>query len=442
MRAARFRQRLHHLDRPLARRIDQQLVGAREVGDLACVEQIRNRVLRGKSVALGIRHGAPDQSRVPFDAVHQRAAPGDRQGEVAKPTEQVEHALSRSRREQSDCPSHQHTIDRVIDLGEVGGQESDIDTEILDPVVERRRFDRVKQACAFRPRALQPDLHAMRIGKSAQLRFVGRSRRHQHAEHEYRGGLADGNLHLRQPLGDRQRIDEGTQRQDQARHVRRQDLARVHDGDVARAAFVETHQRAALLLDPARRQPRPMTIAPCRPDDRREHALGLHFAHVREGVFEHALLGRHLRAEIDVLQRAAAAHAEVRTARTYARRTGPDDARDPTAIEARLALHGLELDLLTGQRALDEDDLALEMRDAPPQCVERLDGRDARVFIAHQPRPGFHAARNSCQCLPFCLVSVARTSSVSDLSPAASSAPRICWKARNTRCVFTTSVSQ
>ncbi len=63
-----------------------------------------------------------------------------------------------------------------------------------------------------------------------------------------------------------------------------------------------------------------MAVAPRRTVDRRQHLRGAHAAEVPQRVLERALLGRDLRRGVEMLQRAAAADAEMRTARLDARR--------------------------------------------------------------------------------------------------------------------------
>jgi hypothetical protein len=74
-----------------------------------------------------------------------------------------------------------------------------------------------------------------------------------------------------------------------------------------------------------------------------------------------------------VLQRAAAAGAEVRAARHDAVGRRALDARRARELPGRLALERLDRDALAGQPAFDEDGLALDARDAAALGVERAD---------------------------------------------------------------------
>jgi hypothetical protein len=93
-------------------------------------------------------------------------------------------------------------------------------------------------------------------------------------------------------------------------------------------------------------------------------------------VLERALLGRDLRAGVEVLQRAAAADAEMRATRIDARRVRLDDRLRARELVRRLALERRDGHGFARQRALDEDRLAVDARDAAPFLIERIDGRD------------------------------------------------------------------
>ena len=97
-------------------------------------------------------------------------------------------------------------------------------------------------------------------------------------------------------------------------------------------------------------------------------------------VLERALLGGDLQRRRRVLQRAAAADAEVRAAR---RRRATALALERPHRRARARNVGLRLSVvdrhaLAGQRAFDEDRLAVDARDAAAFLVERFDRRDDR----------------------------------------------------------------
>jgi hypothetical protein len=187
------------------------------------------------------------------------------------------------------------------------------------------------------------------------------------------GARADRDLDLRQAIADRERSDELAQRHQQRRDRRRQHVAFAHVGDVARLALVEADQDAALLDHVADRQPRARPVAPRRPVHRRAAERRRHVADALERVLERALLGGDLELRRRVLQRAAAAGAEVRAARHDAVGRRALDARRARELPGRLALERLDHDALAGQPALDEDGLALDARDAAALGVERAD---------------------------------------------------------------------
>jgi hypothetical protein len=95
---------------------------------------------------------------------------------------------------------------------------------------------------------------------------------------------------------------------------------------------------------------------------------------VPERIFECALLGRDLRADVQVLHLAAAAESEVRAARHHALRAVAPPHRRGRLLPVVLAPVHVDLHLLPRQRVLDEDDLALAVvGDALRLEVERLD---------------------------------------------------------------------
>src|SRR5262249_37626198 len=128
-------------------------------------------------------------------------------------------------------------------------------------------------------------------------------------------------------------------------------------------------------LHPARRQPRTVAISPGQSVQRPQHSLRPHAADMPQRVLEHTLLRRYLSGPLDVLHRAAAAGAEEGAAGRDPRGgflAYPHELRE---LERRLFPVRRVLDLLAGHRAVDEDRLALDVRDAAPFPVERFDQR-------------------------------------------------------------------
>src|SRR5690606_9964480 len=120
-----------------------------------------------------------------------------------------------------------------------------------------------------------------------------------------------------------------------------------------------------------------------------------HLTEMPQLVLERALLDRHLHAGVDVLHRAAAADAEMRAGRRDARTARAQHRGGLRDVELRLAPDDLGLDSLAGQRAANEDDLALVARHAVRVEVERFDLQLQRVQ-ASSARPnvrGDHESR-------------------------------------------------
>ena len=57
--------------------------------------------------------------------------------------------------------AYQDAVDRMVDLGEVGGPEVDLHAEFGQGVIKRRRIGREERRGRIRPGALQPELHAV-----------------------------------------------------------------------------------------------------------------------------------------------------------------------------------------------------------------------------------------------------------------------------------------
>ena len=88
----------------------------------------------------------------------------------------------------------------------------------------------------------------------------------------------------------------------------------MHVGNIGRAALAEADHHA-LVVHVAHREARAMAIAPFLARDHRQDALGLDSADARQVLQQPVFLSGHLRGEVGVLRRAAAADAEVRAAR-------------------------------------------------------------------------------------------------------------------------------
>jgi hypothetical protein len=121
---------------------------------------------------------------------------------------------------------------------------------------------------------------------------------------------------------------------------------------------------------------------------------------------------------------AAAADTEVRAARHPPSRSLIQKPGGATEIEVLAAGHDLHRRAFAGERAFDEDDLAVRLaRDAATLDVEPRDVEDQF----------FQSDRNSCQCGWFCFSMKPRRSAVSRSYCSRLSAQRISWKRRYSR---------
>ncbi len=262
----------------------------------------------------------------------------------------------------------------------------------------------------------------MALRERPQPRLVRVAQRLEMAEQQHRRALPGRDLDLRQALADGQSGDQFAQRRDQPGDRRRQHLAARHVGDEGRAPLAEAHQRAALAFHVAGREAGAAPVAPFLAVDDGQQALGLHLADAREAVLQPALLGGHLGAGVRVLGDAAAAAAEVGTARLSPAEGGLEDAGSLRQLELALVAYFPGLHPLGAEGALDEDDLALGIaRDATALGVQRQDVQD------------FQRDRNSFQCGAFSFSSASRRSLHSLPCWASVSAPRSSWKRSHSR---------
>ena len=354
----------------------------------------------------------------------------------------------------------QHPIDAGIHLREVGRPERHPHVVFRDGVREFTRRVGIQRADGVGAFRLEPDRYAVRPPERAQPRFVGRRQRLEMTKDENRlarSGIlafADGDFDLRHAARDRQTLDQRSHRSEHRGDFDGEHVALAHVGDVAAALLVEPDERATLLLHDPHRQARAIPVVPGRSVDRRQHAVGAHASDVEQVVLEHALLDRDLCGDVEMLHRAATADAEVRAPRNHARGRRREQIDDVADRVARLAASDRIRDALTGERTVDEDDLAVRVTDAAALVIERLDHDrldDDRGFLAHRrPAPvarqaaamRVQASRYSRQCGAVCVDSNARAIASSASKAVGSSTPRIIWKRQYTSHVFITSVSQ
>ncbi len=314
--------------------------------------------------------GARHQSGASFDAEHLRAVARDRQRKVAQAAEEICDALTRLRVEQAHGAADHHAIQRAVYLGEFARRERHGDAEFGQAVGKLWRIQRMKWDKGIRPPGLQPELNLMFIGKGAQRSFIFTGWRLHHAQHQRIDELANRHFDLWQFIPNRQAADQLCQERNQRGDLRREDFAALHVGDEAAALFVKADQRLALFDHVPDRDARALAISPGLPVDRRENGFRLDLADVPQAVFENALLDRDLRVGIQMLHRAAAAHAEILALRLHAHRSGLVYLGDLRQLEGRFFAIGRIADRLAGQRAFDEDHLAVQVRNTASFLVE------------------------------------------------------------------------
>ncbi|GHT92239.1 hypothetical protein FACS1894116_02100 [Betaproteobacteria bacterium] len=119
-----------------------------------------------------------------------------------------------------------------------------------------------------------------------------------------------------------------------------------------------------------------MAITPRRAGDGRVDDFRLEPGDVRKRIFHHPLLDGGLGEWIEVLERAPAANAEMRTRRRHPPGAGVHDAPGCGLIIIRPRTQHFVFDPLTDERAVNEYGFTANAGDAPPFVVERDDGGD------------------------------------------------------------------
>ena len=276
-------QRLGQRERAFARRIDQPLVGAPSAASSRGVISNRLRADEASSCRPGRCSAAFSRERatsasLPSMPSTSRARVAS--GSVKLPRPQNQSITRSSRLQRRAGAARAPTSTRlicVIDLREVGRLERHRDAELGQRVVQRRPAG-VERVHRVRALGLQPPLRRRASrGEGAQaLRgrppLSGSRWRSTSAVDARRRPPARSAAGGRAASID---ADQLAQRQQQRADVRRQHLAAAHVGDVARLALVEADQHRALLAHVAHRQPGAVAVAPGRPFDRPQHALGL-----------------------------------------------------------------------------------------------------------------------------------------------------------------------
>ena len=129
----------HQFDRPVARRIDQQLVELPQFGKSRF--RHREQIHRGKpgvagqAVQFRILSGARHQRVAALDAQHLCAAARDGQREIPQSAEKIGDAFARLRIEQAHRPADHHPVHRAVHLGKFARRERHGDAELRQDVI-------------------------------------------------------------------------------------------------------------------------------------------------------------------------------------------------------------------------------------------------------------------------------------------------------------------
>ena len=356
------RQLLEHLDRTGAGRVQQQLVKALLQPRLSgqVLGQVGGEELHvAHAVVFGVQTRPRHQPGVPLHPDH-RAVAGrarQRQGEVAQPAEQVQHALARLHVQQVQRAGDHRLVQLGIDLDEIERAEQQFHVPLRQPERQLRRLaaERMHGIVAA---WLQEDGEPMRLPERGKLRPVRLGQRLQVPEHQRDGGIAGDEFDLRDVAARFHAVHQRAQRVQLEAQLRNDGMAFAQVGDETRVGFAEAHQRLVLLFHPPHRQAALAPIAPGLPTQRRQHRGRRHVADALQVVQQHLLLGFDLPVFGQMLQHAAGADAEMRAARRHAvRRCGEhfQRLRLVEVLGARGLLHG---DGFTRQRTGNEHGLA------------------------------------------------------------------------------------
>jgi len=133
----------------------------------------------------------------------------------------------------------------------------------------------------------------------------------QVAQHQHRHLGAHCHFDLGQSIALVHAADQLAKRRQQAADVRRQDLAGLHVGHIARFALVKAHQNRALFGHVAHRQAGAVAVAPSRAFDGAHQQVRFDLAQVPEVVLQHPLFDSHLSGGVEVLHLATTTQAKV-----------------------------------------------------------------------------------------------------------------------------------
>ena len=212
----------------------------------------------------------------------------------------------------------------------------------------------------------------------------------EHAEHERDGVVRYGRLDLRQARLDAAPADELGELAEQAVDGRHEHGATPHVRDVRRRALAKTDEHALLARNVLDAEPRAPAIVPRSAHDGRQPLARLDAPDALQRLRDDLLLECDLRRVREMLQRAAAAAAEVLALGRHARRRRLEHPHELGLLDLAAALAQRDLDALAGQRVGDEHSPPVEIGDAHA-VVREIDDRGAR-YGRRQP-----ACRVVCQ---------------------------------------------
>jgi hypothetical protein len=168
----------------------------------------------------------------------------------------------------------------------------------------------------------------------------------ERAKHECDGVIGDGRFDLRQPLTKTALLDELRELAEQAVHGRHQHGAMQHVRDVRPRALSKPDEHAVFAGDILHAEPRAPAVVPRGANCGRQPLERLDVANALQCFRDGLLLERHLRRMRQMLQRAAAAAAEVLAFGLHPRRRGLDDAEQVGLLHLAAPLAQCHFDAL------------------------------------------------------------------------------------------------
>jgi hypothetical protein len=317
----------------------------------------------GDSLPCSVANGSGHESRLALDTQHFAGATRQRQREIAEPAEQVEHGVPRFEREQFHRAADHPLVEFAIDLDEVGGLELEMQAERGECVSkgQRTRLQRPHRLGAAR---LQVEAHRVTGFEAAQQIEIGLGRSVEHAQHDRADAVGDRDLGLGHSRSDRKPGDQLRQRIDQHSRRRRENAAFVQVSDVGRRALAKSDQHPSLAWHQLYAEPCAPPIRPDRPCQRFEHTRGLDAAESDQVLQQLGLLESKLRRRSEVLQRAAAAEAEMRALGRHTVFAWSQHLLEHSLVEIASPPHAPQDHALTRQRIRDEHRLAVDLGDA------------------------------------------------------------------------------